>query len=84
MTGVTIAFTPPAARGSGGVHHAEAAAGNESVVAETVSVLHEALDGHAPVERILLKAAAGRRKVVRAAASCHGGGQARVGPVARP
>jgi hypothetical protein len=63
---VTLAFTPPAEAGPGpgtvAVHHATAAAGNAAVADEAVGVLRAALAGTAPVERILLKAAAGAGK----------------------
>jgi hypothetical protein len=63
---VTLAFTPPAGAGTGpdseAVHHADAAAGNAAVADEAVGVLRAALAGTAPVERILLKAAAGAGK----------------------
>ncbi|TDV48712.1 AAA family ATPase [Actinophytocola oryzae] len=63
---MTLTFTPPtgtdSGAGSGAVHHAEAAAGNAAVADEAVGVLRDALAGTAPVERILLKAAAGAGK----------------------
>lgn len=57
-----IEFSPPSLDAVGGVHHAQAAAGNARVVANAVGVLREALAGTAPVDRILLKAAAGAGK----------------------
>jgi hypothetical protein len=61
---VSLAFTPPAEAGTGtaAVHHATAAAGNTAVAEEAVEVLRAALAGTAPVERVLLKAAAGAGK----------------------
>ncbi|MFC4852965.1 AAA family ATPase [Actinophytocola glycyrrhizae] len=63
---MTLAFTPPAGAdtgpGSAAVHHADAAAGNAAVADAAVDVLRAALAGTAPVERILLKAAAGAGK----------------------
>ncbi|MGB3441082.1 MAG: AAA family ATPase [Actinophytocola sp.] len=59
---MTLAFTPPAGADTTVVHHADAAAGNAAVADEAVDVLRAALAGTVPVERILLKAAAGAGK----------------------
>ena len=62
---MTLAFTPPTgatAATTAAVHHASAAAGNAAVADEAVEVLRAALAGSVPVERILLKAAAGAGK----------------------
>ena len=59
---MTLAFTPPAEAVAAAVHHAGAAAGNAAVAEEAVGVLRAALAGTVPVERILLKAAAGAGK----------------------
>jgi hypothetical protein len=59
---VTLAFTPPAEATAVAVHHAGAAAGNAAVAEQAAGVLRAALAGTAPVERILLKAAAGAGK----------------------
>lgn len=55
-------FTPPLDPAPTGVHHAAAHAGNAAVVDEASDVLRDALAGTAPVDRILLKAAAGAGK----------------------
>jgi len=59
---VTIEFTQPHGQYTDGVHHARAAAGNEAVADEAAGVLRDALSGAVPVDRILLKAAAGAGK----------------------
>jgi hypothetical protein len=59
---VTIEFSPPALPEAEGVHHARAAAGNAAVADKAIDVLRDALSGTVPVERILLKAAAGAGK----------------------
>lgn len=59
---MTVQFTPPLAPAVSGVHHAAAAAGNAATAAEASRVLADALAGIAPVDRILLKAAAGAGK----------------------
>jgi hypothetical protein len=59
---VTVEFSQPLDQGHGGDHHARAAAGNAAVAEEASDVLAEALSGSLPVDRILLKAAAGAGK----------------------
>jgi len=59
---VLIEFSPPAAVTADDVHHARAAAGNMAAADEAMGVLRDALSGAAPVDRILLKAAAGAGK----------------------
>lgn len=59
---MTITFTAPLAPPTSGSHHAAAAAGNTAAAAAASRVLSEALSGTAPVDRILLKAAAGAGK----------------------
>jgi hypothetical protein len=58
----TISFTRPAGAPDGAVHHGAAAAGNAAVTADAIGVLRDAIAGTAPVERTLLKAAAGAGK----------------------
>lgn len=57
-----LSFSAPAGPSAPGVYHARAAAGNAAVAEEAVGVLRDALSGAAPVQRILLKAAAGAGK----------------------
>ena len=57
-----VRFAPPTATAADGVHHARAAAANAAVVGEAEGVLRDRLSGTAPVDRILLKAAAGAGK----------------------
>src|ERR1700722_20343160 len=57
-----ISFAPPMTPPIRGVHHAAAAAGNTAVTDEARDALRDALAGTAPIERILLKAAAGAGK----------------------
>lgn len=57
-----VSFEPPVDPPVAGVHHAAAAAGNAAVAAEASAVLADALAGTAPVDRLLLKAAAGAGK----------------------
>jgi hypothetical protein len=59
---VAVTFEPPLTDAAEGVHHARAAAGNAAVAEEAIGVLRDALSGAAPVDRILLKAAAGAGK----------------------
>ena len=59
---MSITFTPPVDPAPTGDHHAAAHAGNAAVVDEASDVLREALAGTAPIDRILLKAAAGAGK----------------------
>jgi hypothetical protein len=59
---VPITFTRPLDPAPIGEHHAAAHAGNAAVVEEASEVLRGALAGTAPVDRILLKAAAGAGK----------------------
>jgi hypothetical protein len=59
---IALAFTQPSAVPAEGPHHAAAATGNAAVADEALAVLHEALTGTAPYDRILLKAAAGAGK----------------------
>jgi hypothetical protein len=59
---VTIEFSQPDRQDTDRVHHARAAAGNAAVAEEAIGVLRDALSGPAPVDRILLKAAAGAGK----------------------
>ncbi|NMM23286.1 MAG: AAA family ATPase [Phycicoccus sp.] len=57
-----IEFSSPACSTVDEVHHARAASGNAAVADEAIGVLRDALSGAAPVDRILLKAAAGAGK----------------------
>lgn len=57
-----IEFSSPTSSTVDRVHHARAAAGNAAVADEAIGVLRDALSGAAPVDRILLKAAAGAGK----------------------
>jgi hypothetical protein len=57
-----VTFDPPVVPAAVGDHHAAAARGNAAVTEEASAVLHDALGGTAPVDRILLKAAAGAGK----------------------
>jgi len=59
---VTIEFFQPDGQDTERVHHARAAAGNAAVAEKAIGVLRDALSGAAPVDRILLKAAAGAGK----------------------
>ena len=59
---MTVDFTRPLTPAVSGVHHAAAAAGNAAAAAEASRVLKDALAHTAPIERILLKAAAGAGK----------------------
>ncbi|QKJ21075.1 AAA family ATPase [Microbacterium hominis] len=57
-----IEFTTPLAAPASGVHHEAAAAGNAAVADAAARALREALSRTAPIDRILLKAAAGAGK----------------------
>jgi hypothetical protein len=57
-----LKFAAPSVSSVDGVHHARAAATNAAVVDEAEGVLCDALSGTAPVDRILLRAAAGAGK----------------------
>jgi hypothetical protein len=57
-----IHFQPPTVSASSTDHHKKAAKGNAKVTAEASGVLQARLDGTAPVDRILLRAAAGAGK----------------------
>jgi hypothetical protein len=57
-----VRFTAPRSATAKGAHHARAAAANAAVVDEAEGVLRDVLSGTAPVDRILLKAAAGAGK----------------------
>lgn len=59
---MTINFIPPQAQAAEGQHHAAAAAGNTAAALAASRALAEALDGTAPIDRVLLKAAAGAGK----------------------
>lgn len=59
---VSISFSPPLTPTATGDHHAAAHAGNAAVVDEALAVLRDTLSGSAPVDRLLLKAAAGAGK----------------------
>ncbi|GAA1659487.1 AAA family ATPase [Microbacterium flavum] len=59
---MTVTFTAPLAATAEGTHHAAAAAGNAAAATKASGVLSDALSGTAPVDRILLKAAAGAGK----------------------
>jgi hypothetical protein len=59
---VTLSFSPPAETPPKATHHRKAAKGNADVADSASAVLRERLDGTAPVDRILLKAAAGAGK----------------------
>jgi hypothetical protein len=59
---VTIDFSPPAAPIATGEHHSAAAVGNTEAALAASKALAEALDGIAPIDRVLLKAAAGAGK----------------------
>ena len=59
---MTIEFSQPDGQATERVHHARAAAGNAAVAEEAIGVLRDALSGQAPVDRLLLKAAAGAGK----------------------
>ena len=59
---MTLAFEPPSEQPASGEHHAAAAAGNAEVAEAAIAVLTERLSGIAPIDRILLKAAAGAGK----------------------
>jgi hypothetical protein len=59
---VTLEFTDPTDPPPEGVHHAAARAGNDAVAGAASATLAAALDGDAPYERLLLKAAAGAGK----------------------
>lgn len=59
---MSITFSAPLEPAPTGDHHAAAHAGNAAVVDEASDVLRDALAGTAPVDRILLKAAAGAGK----------------------
>lgn len=59
----TLNFTPPSSTADAtAAHHASAAIQNLDVVTQAIGALQDALDGHEPHERILLKAAAGAGK----------------------
>lgn len=57
-----VSFTPPDLSGATGDHHALAVAGNAAVTDEALTALTDALSGTAPIDRLLLKAAAGAGK----------------------
>lgn len=57
-----VLFTPPVVSNATGTPHALAAAGNAVVTDEASLALNGALSGTAPIDRILLKAAAGAGK----------------------
>jgi hypothetical protein len=59
---VKVKFSRPERQDNGGAHHARAAAGNSAVANEAAGVLRDTLSGEAPVNRILLRAAAGAGK----------------------
>lgn len=59
---MTVEFTPPITPVATGEHHAAAHAGNAAVTDEAMDVLRDVLSGTAPVDRLLLKAAAGAGK----------------------
>lgn len=59
---MTVTFLPPTCSAADGVHHSGAADGNAAVADQALGVLGDALSGAAPVDRILLKAAAGAGK----------------------
>lgn len=59
---MSVKFTPPLVSHATGDHHALAAAGNAAVAEEASAVLEDALSGTAPINRLLLKAAAGAGK----------------------
>ncbi|NYH79040.1 hypothetical protein FHR84_002374 [Actinopolyspora biskrensis] len=59
---VTVEFSQPEPRDADRVHHDRAAAGNAAVADEAVGVLRGALSGIAPLDRLLLRAAAGAGK----------------------
>ena len=59
---MTVDFSPPAAPTADGKFHAEAAAGNADAADAAIATLIDALAGTAPVDRVLLKAAAGAGK----------------------
>ncbi len=59
---MTLVFRQPTALCTDAVHHARAAAGNAAVADEAIGVLRDALAETAPVDRLLLKAAAGAGK----------------------
>lgn len=59
---MSIHFAPPLEPTAVGIHHSAAHAGNATVVSEALKVLHGALAGTVPFDRLLLKAAAGAGK----------------------
>lgn len=59
---MTVVFTSPSLHTLGNIHHAAAAAGNAAAAGEASQALAEALSRTAPIDRILLKAAAGAGK----------------------
>ncbi|GAB3553010.1 hypothetical protein J2S53_003670 [Actinopolyspora lacussalsi] len=59
---MTVEFRQPEERVVDRVHHDRAAAGNAAVADEAIRVLRETLSGTAPLDRLLLKAAAGAGK----------------------
>jgi hypothetical protein len=59
---MTIEFSASAMTAGDARHHGDAAAANIDVTTSAIETLNRALDGDAPVERILLKAAAGAGK----------------------
>lgn len=59
---MTVTFTDPLVPAADGVHHKAAAAGNASAAAAASRVLSDVLSGTAPIDRILLRAAAGAGK----------------------
>lgn len=59
---MSIVFTPPLTPTATGDHHAAAHAGNAAVVDEALEVLRDRFSGAAPIDRLLLRAAAGAGK----------------------
>ena len=59
---MTVEFSPPLASTADGKFHSEAAAGNAEAADAAIAALAESLAGTAPVDRVLLKAAAGAGK----------------------
>ncbi len=59
---MTVTFTTPLVHAANGVHHRAAAMGNAAAAEAASRVLSDVLSGTAPIDRILLKAAAGAGK----------------------
>ena len=59
---MSLVFAQPTIPTAEGEHHATAAAGNAAVAEEAISKLRDALSGTEPIDRLLLKAAAGAGK----------------------